>query len=143
MSPSSARIFLMLGVSSKSSSNRFKILCFQGLNYYQYIVLQLIKCFLSIRILFFPAFMKSLCSGNVIMVRSVKSFPKDNISNFFICDKILNDCAWYVITKWKSSGFSFISWTKAFTVESINCLYSSTLSLVGIDTRRSLVDHQQ
>ena len=39
--------------------------------------------------------------------------------------------------QWKSSGFSLVSGTKVFTIESIDCLYLSTLSLVNIGYQRT------
>ena len=58
------------------------------------------------------------------------------ISHFCIFDKILNGNVLDDVSKWKSSGFSFIPGTIAFTIESLNCLCSSILSLVNIGASR-------
>ena len=44
---------------------------------------------------------------------------------------------WYVVVKLKSSAFSFLFCAKAFTIELINCLYSSILSTANIAASRA------
>ena len=82
---------------------------------------------------------KSLGNGKLVKVRSVKNFAKvyRHFSFFYFRLDFEWECTWYVVTKLKSSGFLFISGAKAFTIESINFLYSSTLTLVNIGTSRT------
>ena len=82
---------------------------------------------------------KSLGNGKIVMVHSVKNFAKRyrHFSFFYFRLDFEWKCTWYVVTKWKSSGFLFISGAKTFTIESINFLYSSTLTLVNIGTSRT------
>ena len=82
---------------------------------------------------------KSLGNGKLVKVRSVKNFAKvyRHFSFFYFRLDFEWECTWYVVTKLKSSGFLFISGAKAFTIESINFLYSSTLTLANIGTSRT------
>ena len=85
-------------------------------------------------IVFFSASGKSFSNSKLIILHAVKKYPKryQRFPFSYFRQNFEWEFTWYVVTKWSSSGFSSISRAKAFTIESIICLYSSTLSLVNI-----------